>query len=134
MGLEFLDRTLRTTGIVLLIFLPFGLYYLGVWPTLAVFSGGVWGLVNLIFLAALIRATLRPENVDKMQALGLAVIKFPLLFGAGYFLTQVSQFNPLYLLAGFTSLFVIIVLRAIGTAMMRASDRPNDSDKVRGIA
>jgi hypothetical protein len=99
-----------------------------------VFSGGVWGLINLIFLSALIRATLRPEDVDKMKALGLAVIKFPLLFGAGYFLIQVPHFDPLYLLAGFSSLFVIIVLRAIGIAMMRASDRPSGSDKVRGIA
>lgn len=134
MGLEFLDRTLRTTGVVLLIFLPFGLYYLGVWPSLAVFSGGVWGLLNLIFVSALIRATLRPGEVDKVKALGLAVIKFPLLYGAGYFLTRVTQFDPLYLLAGFTSLFVIIVLRAIGVAMMRASDRNEESDKVRSIA
>jgi hypothetical protein len=134
LGLEFLDRTLRTTGIVLLIFLPFGLYYIGVWPALAVFSGGVWGLVNLIFVSALIRAAIQTGEVDKMKTLGLVIIKFPLLYGAGYFLTQVPQFDPLYLLAGFTSLFVIIVLRGVGTAMMRASDRNGDSEKVRGIA
>jgi len=133
-GLEFIDRTLKVSGIVLLIFLPFGLYHLGIYPALAVFSGGVWGMVNLIFISALVRATLRPEKVDKLKVGGIAMFKFPLLYLSGYFLTQVPQFDPLYLLAGFSSLFVIIVLRAIGISMMRASDRHQVSDKVRGIA
>ena len=134
MGLEFIDRTLKVSGIVLLVFLPFGLYYLGIYPALAVFSGGVWGMVNLIFISALVRATLRPEKVDKLKVAGIAMFKFPLLYLSGYFLTQVPQFDPLYLLAGFSSLFVIIVLRAIGISMMRASDKPQVSDKARGIA
>ena len=134
MGLGFLDRTLRTTGIVLLIFLPFGLYYLGIYPTLAAFSGGVWGLLNLIFISALVRSTIRPEAVNKFQVIGIAVFKFPLLYGSGYFLTQVKQFDPLYLLAGFSLLLVIVVLRAIGAAMMQAGDKPQASDKVRSIA
>ena len=134
MGLGFLDRTLRTTGIVLLIFLPFGLYYLGVYPTLAAFSGGVWGLLNLIFISALVRSTIRPEAVSKFQVIGIAVFKFPLLYGAGYFLTQVKHFDPLYLLAGFSLLLVIVVLRAIGAAMMQAGDKPKASDKVRSLA
>ncbi|MCD6250111.1 MAG: hypothetical protein J7J98_07280 [candidate division Zixibacteria bacterium] len=134
MGLGFLDRTLRTTGVVLLIFLPFGLYYLGVYPTLAAFSGGVWGLLNLIFISALVRSTIRPEAVNKFQVIGIAVFKFPLLYGSGYFLTQVKQFDPLYLLAGFSLLLVVIVLRAIGAAMMQAGDKPQASDKVRSIA
>jgi len=133
-GLEFIDRTLKVSGIVLLVFLPFGLYYLGIYPALAVFSGGVWGMVNLIFISALVRATLRPEKVDKLKVAGIAMFKFPLLYLSGYFLTQVPQFDPLYLLAGFSSLFVIIVLRAIGISMMRASDKPQVSDKARGIA
>jgi len=133
-GLGFLDRTLRTTGVVLLIFLPFGLYYLGVYPTLAAFSGGVWGLLNLIFISALVRSTIRPEAVNKFQVIGIAVFKFPLLYGSGYFLTQVKQFDPLYLLAGFSLLLVVIVLRAIGAAMMQAGDKPQASDKVRSIA
>ena len=41
MGLEFIDRTLKTSGVVLLVFFPFGLFYLGVFPALAAFSGGI---------------------------------------------------------------------------------------------
>ena len=134
MGLEFIDRTLKVSGIVLLIFVPFGLYYLGVYPSLAVFTGGVWGMINLIFIAALVRAGIRTEGVDKFKAFGIAIFKFPLLYLSGYALTQVPQFEPLYLLGGFTSLFVIIVLRAAGLAMMKASDQNEESTKVRGIA
>ena len=60
MGLEFIDRTLKTSGVVLLIFLPFGLFYYGVFPSLAIFSGGVWGMLNLIFISALVGETLQP--------------------------------------------------------------------------
>ncbi len=134
MGLGFLDRTLRTTGIVLLIFLPFGLYYLGVYPSLAAFSGGVWGMLNMIFLSALVRSALRPDGISKYQVFGVLVLKFPLLYASGYFLTQIRQFNPLYLLAGFSLVLVIIVLRAIGVAMMRAGDKPEASDKIRSLA
>ncbi len=77
MGLDFIDRTLRTTGIVILVLLPFSLYYFGVWPTLAAFSGAVWGMLNLLFLTGLVKATLRPEGADKMTAIAVLLIKFP---------------------------------------------------------
>ncbi|MCX6834266.1 MAG: hypothetical protein NTW07_03895 [candidate division Zixibacteria bacterium] len=134
MGLEFIDRTLRTTGIVLLIFLPFGVYYLGVWPALAVFSGGVWGMVNLIFISALVRAAIRPERVDKRKVLGIAIFKFPLLYLSGYALARVPQFDPLFLLYGFSSLMLIIILKAIGGSIWRVSDHPVEGENARGIA
>jgi hypothetical protein len=130
-GLEFIDRTLRTTGIVLLIFLPFGVYYLGIWPALAVFSGGVWGMVNLIFISALVRATIKPGRPDKMKVLGLGVFKFPLLYLSGYALLKVPQFSPLFLLCGFTSLLAIIVLKGIGMAIMKAGDDAGTPKKAR---
>jgi len=39
LGLDFITRTLKTTGVLLLIAFPFGLYYYGLYPTLAVLSG-----------------------------------------------------------------------------------------------
>lgn len=134
MGLEFIDRTLRTTGVVLLIFLPFGIYYLGVWPALAIFSGGVWGMVNLIFTSALIRATIKPDKVNRMKVTGIAIFKFPLLYLSGYALAKVPQFDPLYLLYGFSSLLLIIILKGVGAAMIQASDHTRDDGKARGVA
>lgn len=134
MGLEFIDRTLKVTGIVLLIFLPFGLYYLGVFPALAVFSGGVWGIINLIFISALVRVTLRPEGADKFKVLGLALFKFPLLYLSGYFLLKTQQFHPLYLLFGFSAVLLIITLKGLGMAMTWTDDQPEKSEQVREVA
>ncbi|MDH4158591.1 MAG: hypothetical protein OEW00_15085 [candidate division Zixibacteria bacterium] len=121
--LDFLDRTLRTTGVVLLIFLPVGLYYFGVYPTLAVFSGGVWGIVNFIFVSALIRTTIRPGGADKARAVALALVKFPLLYASGYFLLKVPQFEPLHLMVGFSSLFGVLVLKALGRLYLALDDK-----------
>lgn len=118
MGLEFIARTLRTFGIVLLIFLPFGFYYLGPWPTLAVLSGGVWGALNLIFLTGLIRSTIRPEGAETRQAALFILVKFPLLFVAGYFLLKVRQFEPLHLLIGFSGVLVIMILKVLGRLVL----------------
>lgn len=123
MGMEFLDRSLRTTSILLLIFLPFGLYYFGVFPTLAVFSGGVWGIINLVFISALVRTVLR-QDVNKLRALGLASIKFPLIYASGYFLLKIPQFDPLFLLIGSSAVMAVIVLKVLGRAMMHLDDNP----------
>lgn len=123
MGMEFLDRSLRTTSILLLIFLPFGLYYFGVFPTLAVFSGGVWGIINLVFISALVRTVLR-QDVNKLRALGLASIKFPLIYASGFFLLKIPQFAPLFLLIGSSAVMAVIVLKVLGRAMMHLDDNP----------
>jgi hypothetical protein len=133
-GLEFIDRSLRTTGLLLLIFMPFGVYYAGFWTALAIFSGGVWSILNLIFISALVRATINPEGVDKRKALGLAVFKFPLLYGAGYFLAVNPRFDPIHVLIGFSALFAVMLLKAVGGSMARAVDRPQAADKAGSVA
>ena len=126
--LSFLDRSLKTTGILLLIFLPVGFYYFSSFTTLAIFTGGVWGIINLIFLSALVRSTIRPEGANKFRAAGLLLIKFPLLYLSGYFLLKVSQFEPFHLMIGFTSLFGVIFLKVLGRLFL-ALDEKNQTDE-----
>jgi len=127
-GFELIDRTLRTTAIVLSVFFPFGIYYLGLYPSLAVLSGGVWGMMNFIFITFLIKATLSPEGADLVRAAIIAFVKFPLLYLTGYFLLKVPQFEPLYLLAGFSGLLLIVILKVLGRALL-GMDKPKISDK-----
>jgi hypothetical protein len=117
-GLEFIYRTLRTTGIVLLVISPFLLYYFGLWPTLAVFSGGVWGILNLWFIMHLVRVTIKPGGVDKSKMIGLMLYKFPVLYLSGYFLLKIEQFNPLLLLIGAGAVLAVMVLKAVGRLML----------------
>lgn len=117
-GLGFINRTLKTTGILLLVIFPFGTYYFGFYPTLAVFSGGVWGMVNLMLLTRLVRAAIRPEGADKGTVIGVALVKFPLLYGAGYFLATAPIFDPVAVLIGFSLLLAVIVLKVITRALL----------------
>jgi len=138
MGLEFIDRLLKTSAILLLIFVPFGLYYMGVYPALAVFSGAVWGMLNLVFLARLARAVFRPEGANVPKAILAGLFKFPLLYAAGYFLLKIPQFDPIHLTIGFSSLLAIIVLKVVGMVLFGTKTvvtvRPDGSKSVRGLA
>lgn len=134
MGLEFISRTLRTTAVLLLLFLPFGLYYLGTYNALSVFTGGVWSVLNLMFLSGLVRAAIRPGGADKAKVISLALFKFPLLYLTGYFIVKISQFQPLYLLAGFSLLLVVVILKAIGRAMFHVNDQQSNGTNIQGVA
>lgn len=112
--LDFIARTLRTAGIVLMIVLPFGIYYFGVFPTLSFFFGGIWGMLNLIFLKHLITAVIRPDGVDVPRAVLTGLLKFPLLYVSGYFLISNSHFQPSTLLWGFTLVLGVMVLKVLG--------------------
>jgi len=126
LGLDFLSRSLRTSGIVLLIFIPFGVYYLGMYQTLAIFSGGVWGIVNIIFLSTVVRSAIRPEGVTGGPLVLALLVKFPLLYLAGYALLKVPQFNALNLLVGFSTCLAVIALKALGRAFMGLDTRVNN--------
>ena len=132
-GPDFIFRTLKTTGVVLLLTLVFGTVYVDFYDALAVFSAGIWSMVNLIFLAALIRAVVRPGGVDKTAALGLAVLKFPLLYAAGYFLFTVNVFRPVPLIIGLSMVLAVMALKAAGRAMLNIDVVRPEGDS-RGVA
>jgi hypothetical protein len=112
--LDFIARTLRTAGVVLIIALPFGIYYFGVFPTLSFFFGGIWGMLNLLFLRHLITAVIRPDGVDIPRAVLTGLVKFPLLYVSGYFLISNTHFQPSNLLWGFTAVLGVMVLKVLG--------------------
>ena len=75
MDISFIDRTLKTTAVLILLFLALGTLHFQFYDVLAVVSGAIWSIINLYFLALLIRATIRPEGPDKVVALVLFFIK-----------------------------------------------------------
>lgn len=127
-GFSFIDRTLKTSSLVLIVFFPFGLYYFGFFTTLAILSGGVWGILNLILLTSLVKHTLRPEGPDTKRAIIAAFVKFPFLYLTGYFLLKVTEFDAVHLLIGFSVFLVIIVLKLIGR-LVTGLDNPQTKGK-----
>lgn len=133
MGLEFIHRTLRTTAVVLLIWIPFGFYYFGFFDMLAVLSGGVWGMLNLLLVTALVRAAVRPGGADIPATVTFGVLKV-LLYVAGYFLLTVPQFDALYCVAGFTLLLVVILLKMVARSLLHLNSQPHGGGRVEGTA
>ncbi len=133
MGLDFIHRTLKTTGVILLLILAFGSFYFDFYDALAVFSAGVWSMVNLIFLSALVRAVMQLGKIDKLAVFGLACIKFPLLYAAGYFLFTVEVFRPVPLIIGLSTVLAVMVLKAIARALLHL-DIVNQESSSRGMA
>lgn len=121
---EYISRTIRTFGAVLLVFFPFGLYYLGFYPALALLSGGVWGIVNLLLLSSLIKAVIRPGGVLMERAIVLGIIKFPLLYLSAYALLKIEQFEVKWLLGGFSGLFAVMLLKSLGRILLGLDNRP----------
>ncbi len=132
LSLDFVDRTIRTTGIVLLIVFIFGIYYLGVYHSLAVFSGGIWALINLMFLSVLVKAAIKPGEVDKMKVAGLALIKFPLLYVSGYFLLKVTVFKIEYIVIGFSIPLAVIILKVISRALFGLDNKTQKDEHLEG--
>jgi hypothetical protein len=114
---DFITRTLKTTGVVLLLALAFGSVYFNFYDALALFSAGVWSMINLIFLSMLIRAAIRPEGIDKVKVLGLMLIKFPILYAAGFFLLITPIFRPIPLIIGFSIVLFVMSMKAIARAI-----------------
>ncbi len=134
MGLEFIGRTIRTFALLLLIFFPFGLYYLGLYPAMAVLSGGIWGMLNLMFITALVQSAFRPEGADLFKTIGWSLLKFPILYAAGYAMLKVPQFNPYLLLIGFGGTFVVIVLKILGRLLLGLDANHQHSNPISGAA
>jgi len=135
MDIGFVSRTLRTTSLLSLIVLIIGTFYYGFYPTLSVFTGIVWGMVNLYFLERLVRCTLRPEGIDKTSALVFLFIKFPLVYAALYFMVTSEFFNTILLLVGFTIVLLVIVLKAVGRTLMKLdnNDFKNRQENLKSV-
>lgn len=131
--IDIIQRTLKTAGVASVLVALILLYYYGLPTAVSFLSGGIWSIVNLIFLSSLIRNAIRPDGIDKLTVAGLAIIKFPLLYAAGYFLL-VNEYLPLIpLIIGFSLTLIVLVLKAVSRALLKL-DLFNQEQGNRGLA
>ena len=130
LDISFIDRTLRTTAVLVLLFLILGSLHFAFYDVLAVVSGTIWSVINLYFLALLIRVTIRPEGPDKLAAAALMFIKVPLLYLAGYFLLKAPIFRLRYLVIGFSVPLAVILLKVLGRVLLGLDhNKPNNESQ-----
>lgn len=122
MGPEFIHRVIKTSLVLsVLAFLFVTVRYnfkFGVGAGILV--GTIWGCLNLYFLTNLITEVFSPgKEVRKGKVILIVLVKFPLLYLVGYALLAIEinkepYFRVESLLSGFTLIFVVMLLKALG--------------------
>jgi hypothetical protein len=121
MDLDLLRRV-RSASIVFGAVLAIPLsFYFGWASGLSWVAGIAWSLVNLTFITSLVKNVITLEDRSILRiALALAV-KFPVLYIAGWLMLR-QGLPPLWIVAGFTWPFFVLVLKAGGRAYMKMDE------------
>jgi len=133
MGLEFIDRTFRTTIVVaLLAALCLTLYQSG-HVALGFLVGVAWSLVNFYLMKRLIVEVLTPDERRKQVTILIAFIKFPILYAVGYLIIASDYFSIWDLLSGFSLIFLVMLLKALSRMILRMDPFGFDKKHAEGI-
>jgi len=115
MGPEFINRVIKTSLVVSALGFLFVTVYYNFKFGAGILVGTIWGCANLYFLTNLITEIFSPgKEVRKGKVLLIALVKFPLLYLIGYVLLMVKFFPPISLVSGFTLIFLVMFLKALG--------------------
>lgn len=90
---------------------------------LAFLAGGLWSALNLLALTFMVQQLLRPTPIDWPTALAAIFIKLPLLYGAGFFLVTWDYLPKLGLVAGFSVVLAVIVLKGFGRMILKLDEK-----------
>ena len=139
MGLEFINRIIRTSLIVSALTFLFVAVYRSFPFGLGLFLGTAWCCLNLFFITQLVVEAFSLKKPNKGKLTLILLVKFPLLYSAGYILLRLKYFPVESLLIGFTLIFVITFLKALGQVVLPSVSRedkkitPLNPDKINSI-
>lgn len=120
MGFEFIQRIIKTTLLVATIVALFVAVYYSVPYAVGLWFGTIWGSINFYFIKILIQEVSTPSRSARRNVVLLILtVKFPLLYFAGYILLRWQYIPDLSLLLGFSLLFVVMVLKALGRVLLQ---------------
>ena len=115
MGVEFIHRVIKTSLVLAALGFLFVTVYYDFKFGGGILAGAIWGCLNLLFLTRLITEIFSPgEEIRKGKVILIAVVKFPLLYAAGFLLLKITYFPPVSLVIGFSLLFLVMFLKAMG--------------------
>lgn len=123
MGIEFIHRVIKTSLILGVLIFLFVTFFHKFNYASGIFVGCVWGCLNLYFLTNLVTEATNPKGIRKKRIILLVLFKFPLLYLSGYFLLRMKYFPVTSLLMGFTLVFVVILLKALGQAVISKTEK-----------
>jgi hypothetical protein len=124
MNLEFVDRVIKTSLILIAIVFPFAALYLKLSFAFSLFLGCLWGCANLFLIRVLVTKSLGVRIKSKFWIIAIVFVKFPLLYFMGYLLLKWKYLSPYGLLFGFTAIFIVTVLKVVSRSILKADSKP----------
>jgi hypothetical protein len=118
MGLDFINRVIKTTLLLSALVFVFGSFYFNWIYSLGIFTGALWGIANLWFLRQFIVGCITNEDRNPARLALFALIKFPVLYVAGFFLLWLGWFPVSSFVLGFSLIFVVIFFKALGIFLL----------------
>lgn len=114
MDKDFIKRSLKVSTIVAFIFAPFLLIYFGLYITMGIMAGAIWNIVNILLLSQIFTMFTSPEKLNKKWAVLASIIKFPVLYGAGYAIIKYTDVSLYGIILGFPLVLAVFVLKVLG--------------------
>ncbi|OGW42096.1 MAG: hypothetical protein A2132_05140 [Nitrospirae bacterium RBG_16_43_11] len=121
MDRDFIKRSIRASAIVTVILAPFTFYYFGISTGWGFAAGAVWNIVNVYLLSQVVTNLITPHPSNKKLGAIAGVLKFPVLYGIGYVILSYTNPSVYGIMAGFTLILAIFLLKAIGIYYLDAS-------------
>ncbi len=120
---EFIKRvTILSALLSAVVFLFLAVYYQLPFA-LGFLLGGVWSSLNLLALTFMVQQLLRPTPIDWPVAMASIFIKLPLLYGAGFLLVTWNYLPKLGLVAGFSVVLAVIILKGLGRMILKLDEK-----------
>ncbi len=106
---KYIDNILKyNLAAALLLFAFYGISD-SLWSGCQILLGALWSSANFLFIKHLTVAYFLGKTKRY-----IAMIKFPLLYGLGYYLLSISDFPPWNLMLGFSLIFLVIIVYSLG--------------------
>ena len=115
-----IERVLKWSLILGLLGIPFIYVYAG-WQVCLSWALGVsWSWVNFYLISCLIPLIITPVH-DKRKAPEFwgVILGFTVLFFAGYLIVRWAFYSPVGILAGFSIVYLVIFLQALGKVFFK---------------
>lgn len=125
--LQFLKKTVSSTLFLTIFLGAFLTYYYGMNFGLGFISGSLWNVINFNSLIALVSSVFTPAKPDKVRVIKAIFKKFGLLYAGGFVIIKYSHFSLWGILSGFSLLFIVLFLKALGRVFYERSKHTGSS-------
>ena len=114
LGFEFLSRVGRTSALIAPLVALFLAAYISPASGSGFLLGTLWCMLNLLAIISLVKTLFGAENPSKSRVACVALLKFPVLYSAGFLLLRAEVFPLASLVSGFSLILSVILLKAFG--------------------